>query len=282
MSTALVCIAKMEHNYIVEWVEYYLYIGFDAIYVYENDKEPKYAEMLKEYPQVIVIPFPQDGSVTRSVQYHMLEHFCANFKDKYKWIAHFDCDEFLVLKNHKKIQEFCQEYLGNEEGGIGVNWLIFGDNGHKTYSPEPVTFRFTKRESIKETSKSYIKCIVCSSCIDKYIDFHIPNLKKGHIRNTRGDILTSREVDQTILDVVQLNHYMCKSREEFGRKKIRGQAGVPSSHPNKFGRGLGGRYDISFFLKNNKNEVEDCSAKVIYEACLANKLRKDTSELSPK
>ena len=268
MSVALVCIAKMEDKYIEEWVRYYLHIGFDAIYIYENDNEPIYAEMLKGYPQVTVIPFPGIGTPVRSIQYYMLEAFCRDFKDKYTWIAHFDCDEFLVLKQHSTIKEFCQEYLGNEEGGIGVCWAHFGDNGHTAYSSEPVTLRFTKREDLEKTSSAYIKCIACSSCIDKYIDFHIPDLKKGSIRNCHGEILRHREVKEKDFSIIQLNHYLCKSLEEFQRKRIRGQAGVPSTHPNKFGTGERGRYSVSFFSRYNKNEIDDFLARDIYLECL--------------
>jgi hypothetical protein len=268
MSVALVAIAKMEHNYIEEWVRYNLYIGFDHIYIYENDDEPKYAEMLKQFPQVTVIHYPGAGTPTRSVQYHMLQDFCRDYKDNHKWIAHFDLDEFLVLKKHKTIYEFCEEYLGKNEGGIGFCWAHFGDNGHANYSPEPVTFRFTKRENLETIKSSFVKCIVCSSCIRKYTDFHIPDLLQGSIRTTSGTLVQSRETKDLSNDVAQLNHYLCKSWEEFERKKIRGQAGLPSTHPNRFGKGKGGRYSKEFFDQNNKNEIDDFLAKQIYEECL--------------
>ena len=268
MSVALVAIAKMEHNYIEEWVRYNLHIGFDTIYIYENDDEPKYAEMLKEFPQVTVIRYPGPGTPTRSIQYHMLNDFCRDYKHKHKWIAHFDLDEFLVLKKHKTIHEFCNEYLGNNEGGIAVCWAHFGDNGHTTYSPEPVTFRFTKRENFKTLRYCFVKCIMCTSCIRKYTDFHIPDLSGGTIKTTSGTVVACRQTNDLSFDVVQLNHYLCKSWEEFGRKKIRGQAGLPSTHPNRFGQGKGGRYSKEFFDQNNKNEVDDFLAKEIYEECL--------------
>jgi hypothetical protein len=268
MSVALVAIAKMEHNYIEEWVRYNLYIGFDAIYIYENDNEPKYAEMLKEFPQVKVIRYSGAGTPTRSIQYHMLQDFCRDYKDNHRWIAHFDLDEFLVLKKHKTIQEFCHQYLDNNEGGIAICWVHFGDNGHTSYSPEPVTVRFTKRENMETMKSTYIKCIVCSHCIKEYIDFHIPILKEGTIRTTSGTVVQVREIGDLSIDTVQLNHYLCKSWEEFQRKKQRGQAGVPSTHPNRFGKGPGGRYSREFFMRHNKNEVEDLLAKEIYEECL--------------
>ncbi len=271
MSTALVAIAKMEHKYVEEWVQYNLHIGFDAIYIYENDDEPRYAEMLKDYPQVTVIRYPGAGTPLRSIQYYMLEEFCRDHKDKHRWIAHFDLDEFLVLKKHSTVREFCEEYLANEEGGIAICWAIFGDNGHTNYSPEPVTFRFTKREDVTVSKMSYVKCIVCSSCIDKYIDFHVPQLLKGTIRTTNGEEVKWRECNTPTFHVAQLNHYMCKSIEEFSRKKLRGQAGVPSTHPCRFGKGPGGRYGIDFFKRNNRNDIEDDSAKQIYQAYLTKK-----------
>ncbi len=268
MTSALVAIAKMEHNYIEEWVRYNLHIGFDSIYIYENDDEPKYAEMLKEFPQVTVIRYPGAGSPTRSIQYHMLNDFCRDYKDKHKWIAHFDLDEFLVLKKHKTIREFCEDYLGNDEGGIGFCWVHFGDNGHANYSPEPVTSRFTKREDLSKIEWTHVKCLVCVSCLEKYVDFHIPDLKQGAIRTTSGTVLKTRETRDLSIDVAQLNHYLCKSMEEFQRRKIRGQAGLPSTHPNRFGKGQGGRYSTSFFHHFNRNHLDDFLAKEIYEECL--------------
>ena len=37
MKIALVCIAKNEDNYIKEWITYHKKLGFDDIFIYEND-----------------------------------------------------------------------------------------------------------------------------------------------------------------------------------------------------------------------------------------------------
>jgi hypothetical protein len=268
MTAVLVAVAKLEENYLHEWVQYYLHIGFDMIYLYENNKEPKYAELLKEYSKVKVIHFPSDGTPIRSTQYYVLEDFCSNYKDQYTWLAHFDLDEFLVLKKHKTIQDFCREYLGTNEGGIVVPWVHFGDNGNERYSPEPVTFRFTQREDVEKSGSVFVKSIACTTCIEKYIDWHIPNLKKGSMKTTNGDIILSRETNKKPIDVLQLNHYFCKSKEEFKLKRIRGEVGVPLTHPSKFGKSEQGRYNINMFHRYNKNEIEDLNAKQIYEECL--------------
>jgi hypothetical protein len=37
MRIVLVCIAKNEEKYIQEWIDYHFKLGFDSIYIYEND-----------------------------------------------------------------------------------------------------------------------------------------------------------------------------------------------------------------------------------------------------
>ena len=37
MKVALVCIAKNEDHYIKEWCDYHLKLGFDQIFIYQND-----------------------------------------------------------------------------------------------------------------------------------------------------------------------------------------------------------------------------------------------------
>jgi hypothetical protein len=272
MTAVLVGVAKLEDRYLQEWVQYYLHIGFDMIYLYENNKEPKYAELLKEYSKVKVIHFPSDGTPIRSTQYYVLEDFCKQYKDMYTWMAHFDVDEFLVLKKHTTIQDFCREYLGNNEGGIVVPWVHFGNNGHETYSPEPVTSRFTKREDLSKSPTVFVKSIVTTACIDTYIDWHIPQLKQGHMKTTDGDNVTKRETHTKPIDVVQLNHYFCKSKEEFKLKRVRGEVGVPLTHPSRFGKAERGRYHDSMFHRYNKNEIEDLYAKDTYEECIRQKV----------
>ena len=39
MQVTLVAIDKNEHLYINEWVEYYINLGFDHIYLYDNDNK---------------------------------------------------------------------------------------------------------------------------------------------------------------------------------------------------------------------------------------------------
>ena len=54
MKIAIVCIAKDEDNYLREWLDYHFKIGFDHIYVYQNNWHFK--EEVPDYVHLIDFP----------------------------------------------------------------------------------------------------------------------------------------------------------------------------------------------------------------------------------
>ena len=57
--TAMCAIIKNEHRYIKEWVEYYLNLGVNEIYLYEDYGSDSHKELLKDYPQVTIYSFTE-------------------------------------------------------------------------------------------------------------------------------------------------------------------------------------------------------------------------------
>ena len=95
LKTALVCIAKNEENYIEEWVNYHLKLGFNNIFIYENNWRCNIKSS-----QVTLIPF--DGLAKQIEAYN---HFLKNYKDDYDWVGFLDVDEFLVLRKDKSVEK---------------------------------------------------------------------------------------------------------------------------------------------------------------------------------
>ena len=86
----------------------------------------------------------------------------------------------------------------------------FGSNGRVSYSPEPVTERFTMREN---KLNPHVKSIVCLQNAAFFIDPHHVYLKEGY----------NKTCEET---VAQINHYFTKSRDEFILKIARGRADI--------------------------------------------------------
>ena len=235
MKIALVCIAKDEDNYINEWVGYHLKLGFDKIYIYENDWPSNINQ-----PNVITIPVNGPRQ-----QIPMYNHFISQYKDEYDWVAFLDVDEFIVLKKHNNIHELMDEY--NTDSALGINWVFFGDNNQTFNGDYSIIERFTKRGGLPD---EHIKSIV--------------NPKKVTIMNVHSHIgqcvdTNRKRIDNSPfnpngpIDVVQINHYFTKTKEEFVKKINRGRADT-------------GTYrDISDFDKHNINEIEDLTALNFYK-----------------
>jgi hypothetical protein len=221
LKIACVCIAKNEDNYIQEWVEYHLKLGFDDIVLYQNNWRTKF-----EHPNLIKINFDYSGGDRQVKCYNQ---FIWDYKSHYEYVAFFDVDEFLVLRNHKNIKDFMKDY--KEHPAVCFKWFYFGNNGHtkienNNYS---VLQRFTKRGSKPDA-----------------IGKSIVNI------NTNGISMKVHSPDCHCFEIepntAQLNHYYSKTKEEFEIKKS-----------NRVDDGIIG--DLQY-NNGNQNDLED---KLAYE-----------------
>ena len=230
MKVALVCIAKDEDEYIKEWIEYHKKLGFDNIFVFENNWRCKVKDD-------IVTNIEFDGDRKQIPAYNT---FIERFRYDYDWAAFIDVDEFIVLKKHDNIKDFLNEY-DNVENGIAINWVLFGSNGHKETSENTSLLeRFTKRQIDKN---QHIKTILKLKRFGvKMVNPHYPNVMLNDTNlnevlgpfNFKGDI-----------DVAQINHYFCKTRPEVIKKINRGQADQYAKRK------------LEEFESHDKNEVDD-------------------------
>jgi len=234
----LFCIAKLEHLYIEEFCNHHLSIGFDAIYIYDNEDVPTYHRI--NLPKVHVIHFP--GKV---MQYKALECFEKDFMHHATHAIHMDCDEFIVLKKHATIQAFVQEYIKDDCVGIGINWRFFGDS-HKTFTNEPVRKRFTW---CQRNGDPHIKTLFQTTSFIKYNTVHDVDVKEGHIKCTNGTIIKGPWNHVPDLSVIQLNHYKTKTLEEFIYIRQRGRADIAGKETME--------NILESFHAHNWNEVED-------------------------
>lgn len=234
MKVALVCIAKNEDSYIQEWIDYNKKLGFDNIFIYQNDWRCSI-----EDPKVIKLEF--DGS---NKQVQAYNHFIKSNLNNYDWAAFFDVDEFLALKKHNNIKDFIQEY--SDYNAIGINWYLFGDNGHEGVDDEySVLKRFTKRQSsINPHIKSIIK--LTSNVV---MDVHNPNcLWTNTDKKTNMGPFNKPGND----DIAVINHYFGKTKQEFLLKCERGRADTTTKRK------------LDEFDSHNFNDVEDLSAYNFY------------------
>lgn len=262
MKPVIVCIAKLESKYIEEFVKYHLAIGFQRIYIFDNEDVPTYENLLQKYADNITfIHFPFNN-YHMGVQYVALQHFVNHYlyNDDITHVAHIDIDEFIVLKKHANICDFITEYIKDDCAGIGMNWRFFGSSHRAEESNEPVTQRFTMcdSENNKSVISSHIKTIFDKDHFKEYCTCHTILTKNNtHIKIANGCISNGPVHNEIDYSVIQLNHYKCKTLPEFRYARSRGRADLtPSSQLEDI--------DASFKVYDINDEV-DLTAYTFYK-----------------
>lgn len=234
MQIVVCAIARNEHLYINEWVGHYLKLGFNKIYIFDNDKldspylkdyiEPKYLN------KVEIIDM-------RGVEKKYFQQWCyQEFYDKYAfdWCLYCDIDEFLVGINN--IHSWLELPYLRKTNQIRIKWRLFGDNGliERDMSKGVMqTFTKTVNSSLnralnkKGTLETQGKAIVRGGLPNVVIcSPHFASYKKRD--NVIPSILPSGKPCWSKVEIkedyryenIYINHYMTKSLSEFVNQKL--------------------------------------------------------------
>ena len=213
--------AKNEDDYILEWVEHNLSVGFDKVIIADNNDEPgKLDEILSAYiADGKVQIFPCSG--LKRFQTYIYNMYLN--ESNYKWCAYFDCDEFIEFNAHRGIKEFLESI---KEECVLINWVVFGSND-KAYREEgTVQERFKFPVSPVNTFKEnfYVKPIMKHGAEGFYMtNTHCPNGKRKLFNIGGYDVVDY--VNNTYypprLKYAYIKHYYTKSFDEWIANKIR-------------------------------------------------------------
>lgn len=218
MRVAIICIAKNEDQYIEEWSNYHLKLGFDDIIIYQNNWECKL-----EHSNIKLVNFPGNH-----VQMNAYNDFIKNYRNDYDWAAFIDCDEFIHLKKHSNIKEFILEY--HNEFGISMNWYMFGSNNKLVRDNEnknSLIKQFTFRD---KDVNPHIKTLLN---LKSESTMSLPHNPSNKLMDTNGKFFYGPFNENGPTDVVQLNHYYYKTYEDWLNLCERGQSdGSSTKTPN--------------------------------------------------
>ena len=218
IKVGIVAIAKLEHDYILEFVEHHRSVGVSAFYIYDNG-EPEHVPLqavLAEETDCHVISFPLRRTPQPDAYRHFLEEVMPTAPET--WFAFLDVDEFIVCGKHSSLLIFLQEY-GHLEA-IGINWRMFGASGHVRRPLGKVADNYTMC-----VVDRHVKTLAHRSSLARSRDVTCPHNVHGLCRSLGGELLHGpfcAERDDT--GIICINHYFSKSWEEYVAKCARGRA----------------------------------------------------------
>ncbi|WP_423789892.1 glycosyltransferase family 2 protein [Liquorilactobacillus nagelii] len=245
---AVVAIVKNEGSYLNEWLNYYMSIGVDHCYIYDNYSSDNTVEVLKEYSDFVTYK-KISGKRRQNDAYN---DALNNFKNDCKLMAMIDVDEFIFCPpDNENVVPCIDSYFANPEvGGITVNWQIFGSSNFSKRPTGLVTDNFVYRSKNNFYKNKHIKTICNPRKVVGFVNPHYPiylpryKAVNENYNNVVGAF--SREISTNL---IRINHYFTKSKEEFLKKRSRGMADNLSFRQMKD------------FEKHDKNDIFDESLR---------------------
>ena len=221
---AISVIIKNEASYIKEWLDYYLILGADVFYIFDNDSDDNIQEVLKPYIDKGLVKYHQIHGKSRQLDAYTL--CCKKYKKEARYVAFFDIDEFVYLSPHKKLIDVINDNFSKHKdmGSLALNWMIFGSSHHERKTNGFVIERFKYRSETNFEKNHHVKSIVNPRKVVVFRNPHFAFLQKGwHNYSVLGEQVEEAFVDKVSEDI-RINHYFCKSKEEYAIKKAKGLA----------------------------------------------------------
>ena len=119
-------IFKNEALYLKEWIEYHRIVGIQHFYLYNNNSDDDYKEVLDPYIDegiVTLIPWPHNQAQMEAYKDGIKKFSCES-----EWITFIDIDEFIVPVIENNIYEILKPFQKNRPVVIGY-WKMFGTSG---------------------------------------------------------------------------------------------------------------------------------------------------------
>ena len=261
---AIVAISKNEGLYITEWIEYHRLVGITKIYLYDNDSSDNTRQLLQPYIDQGLVEYQLMPGVGRQLDAY--NDAIAKHKHDCRYMAFIDLDEYIMPQvPYRPIAEVVDIILSKRKNaaGVALNWCLYGNSGHKSRPDGLITESYIDRARETNPMNHLVKTICNPRLVKTYISPHYPEYRLGAIsvdstgtRRSKGWFC--RDLTFTNL---RLNHYYCKSEEDY---KI------------KTSRGLGdraGSYDLGKYDKMNCNDIHD-ESMLVYKTDLYNAMQK--------
>ena len=249
MKTCIIAIAKRENLYLKEWIEHHLNIGFDVLFLCDNNEcDGERITDIIDDDRVKVLDYRGISGV-QPIAY--TENF-LRYKDEFDWLAFIDIDEFIMLdgKYHGNIKNFLSEPMFDDADAVRLFWKILTSETELDVKDGDYRVLDRLKDVHVSGEESLFKSIVRGST--KYVGGRFNghcymNMPYGKTRSADGEHRDGTSFRGGPVYVnAWINHYPTKTIGEYVRQKyFRGGPNFNDKIYHSF------RY---FFTYNDKTE----------------------------
>lgn len=214
---AVCAIFKNEGRFLKEWIDYHITVGVNHFYLYNNNSDDNYYEILAPYIDkgiVDLIQWPQNHA-----QMECYRDCYDNHSSECEWIGFIDIDEFVCPISSYSIVNFLNKY--SNLPSVAIYWKQFGSNG------------ILEHDFSKLVIEQYTQCWPKMSTFTKmFLNTKFKHIIESQMHSIRSRIFGIKvpplnqygRIIQFGVNIskkhsdIQINHYWCKSWDEFQKK----------------------------------------------------------------
>jgi len=236
VKSAVCLIVRDEARDILEWIAHHARAGFDTQIIFDNASTDGTADLIREAARHHDIRFHDWQNHSAQSQTLAYEAACEAYKREFDWIAFLDSDEFFFTESGEPVNDFLARY--ESWSAVGINWAIYGANGHEDYPPGLVTNSFLHRAGEDFFPARHVKSIIrphlAINCPNPHY-FAMREATDGHYCDTHATYMlwhrapeapggVLRGVSRAAPDysIARINHYFTRSRAHWLAKLRRG------------------------------------------------------------
>jgi hypothetical protein len=242
---------------LIEWANYYLTLGFDRITIYDNESPFSIKDLFSNYKNIEVRNVKSKPNFTEFAA-KLYTQTSNEKRGQTEWMAFFDNDEYLYLKNNKSIVDILQ----NDKEVLCFYWKFISSKFpmDKRSGTTIDTFKYTTMEtpcSNHAHVKSMVNLNMCNALI--WDSVHWPTANGNKIGYTIDGVRINGE--HTLLNngfydnqSAVLYHYFYQSYEDWLFKTEKNPDYVCSKQ--EFENKIIGKYDtLDDNMINKKKEL---------------------------
>ena len=241
MENVICAIAKNENKYINDWCHHHIELGFDNIYIYDNnDNSTDYIgdfidDDIKDKIHILNI---NDKKLQQQNSYNTFYYL---FNHNFKWCAFIDIDEFIILGKWDNISQFVNDKIFKNAELIRLKWHIFGDDDLIERPFIQPIYKEIKKRLIGHFYENQLKSIVKGNLNGIFFkSVHYPHIKskvpsKQFLSDGTKIPNAKIEIKSKNKEPAYINHYITKTISEFIEQKLyRGNAALNQLDLNYF------------------------------------------------
>jgi hypothetical protein len=215
-----ICCHTRDFEYIIEWIEHHLNLGFDKIVIYDNKSV---IPVVYEHPNVEIIKWDK-----QIIGFNTYNDYLTNHQYDDIWTAFIDEDEF-INTNNVDIKEVMNNFQNYDS--LCINWRLFGDIIDDDNDSQLLVDKYLYHAPKSCDINKHIKTFCKNSSISKISHPHFPIFKKGKVnKDVKGNIVASAWTKEPYWETIWIDHYHLRGFDNYMMRKSMwvDQLGIPN------------------------------------------------------